>query len=119
MNSTNYSCNSISGKKSYSLNMFLASRLCMHFEVILMSLMIFLCSGYIDKDFIYHMSIKTAGQSGLSQTPYPFWNVSLPWQERVDDLVSRLTLEEVQLQMARGGAGQYGGPAPAIPRLGE
>ncbi|CAG5114564.1 unnamed protein product [Candidula unifasciata] len=49
---------------------------------------------------------------------FPFWNTSLPWNERVDDLVSRLTLEEIQLQMARGGSGEYGGPAPAIPRLG-
>ncbi|XP_055862919.1 xylan 1,4-beta-xylosidase-like isoform X1 [Biomphalaria glabrata] len=49
---------------------------------------------------------------------FPFQNTSLPWNVRVDDLVSRLTLEEIQLQMARGGAGEYGGPAPAIPRLG-
>lgn len=50
---------------------------------------------------------------------YPFWNTSLPWNERVSDLVSRLTVEEIQLQMARGGSGEYGGPAPAIPRLGK
>ncbi|KAK7108563.1 hypothetical protein V1264_016285 [Littorina saxatilis] len=37
---------------------------------------------------------------------------------RVDDIVKRLTLEEMQLQMARGGAFDVGGPAPAIPRLG-
>ncbi|KAH9492173.1 putative beta-D-xylosidase 7 [Bulinus truncatus] len=49
---------------------------------------------------------------------FPFQNTSLPWNVRVDDLVSRLTLDEIQLQMARGGAGEYGGPAPAIPRLG-
>lgn len=49
---------------------------------------------------------------------YPFNNVSLPWDERVNDLVSRLTLGEIQEQMARGGAGINGGPAPAIPRLG-
>ncbi|XP_005113328.1 xylan 1,4-beta-xylosidase [Aplysia californica] len=49
---------------------------------------------------------------------FPFRNTSLPWNERVDDLVSRLTLEEIQVQMARGGAGELGGPAPAIPRLG-
>ena len=30
---------------------------------------------------------------------YPFRNVSLPWNERVDDLVSRLTLEEITLQV--------------------
>lgn len=49
---------------------------------------------------------------------YPFQNVSLSWGERVDDLVGRLTLEEIMYQMARGGAGRYGGPAPPIPRLG-
>ncbi|KAI8783286.1 beta-D-xylosidase 2 isoform X1 [Biomphalaria glabrata] len=49
---------------------------------------------------------------------YPFQNTSLPWDDRVNDLVSRLTLDEIQLQMARGGTGPGGGPAPAIPRLG-
>ncbi|XP_005113327.1 probable beta-D-xylosidase 7 [Aplysia californica] len=49
---------------------------------------------------------------------FPFRNTSLPWDKRVDDLVSRLTLEEIQVQMSRGGAGDLGGPAPAIPRLG-
>ena len=55
---------------------------------------------------------------GLVQTDYPFRNVSLSWADRVDDLVQRLTLKEVVAQMARGGGGKYGGPAPAIPRLG-
>ncbi|RUS85385.1 hypothetical protein EGW08_006870 [Elysia chlorotica] len=49
---------------------------------------------------------------------YPFQNPDLPWDARVDDLVSRLTLEEIQLQMARGGQWAYSTPAPAIPRLG-
>ncbi|KAK7480749.1 hypothetical protein BaRGS_00028010, partial [Batillaria attramentaria] len=49
---------------------------------------------------------------------YPFRNVSLPWDERVADIVKRLTLEEMQGQMGRGGAGSVGGPAPAIERLG-
>ncbi|CAL1542780.1 unnamed protein product [Lymnaea stagnalis] len=53
-----------------------------------------------------------------SAQTYPFQNTSLPWDDRVNDLVSRLTLAEIQLQMARGGTGSYGGPAPAIPRLG-
>ena len=30
---------------------------------------------------------------------FPFRNVSLPWEERVEDLVSRLTLEEITLQV--------------------
>uniref|UniRef100_A0A2C9LMB7 Fibronectin type III-like domain-containing protein n=1 Tax=Biomphalaria glabrata TaxID=6526 RepID=A0A2C9LMB7_BIOGL len=49
---------------------------------------------------------------------YPFWNTSLTWEQRVDDLVSRLTLEEIQFQLARGGTEEFGSPAPAIPRLG-
>ncbi|KAK3600407.1 hypothetical protein CHS0354_026640 [Potamilus streckersoni] len=49
---------------------------------------------------------------------YPFLNVSLPWDVRVDDLVKRLTLEELMVQMSKGGAGPQGGPAPAIDRLG-
>ncbi|KAG8451444.1 hypothetical protein GDO86_003597 [Hymenochirus boettgeri] len=48
---------------------------------------------------------------------YPFMNPSLPWNERVNDLISRLTLEEMVLQLARGGVKQNG-PAPPIPRLG-
>ena len=49
---------------------------------------------------------------------FPFKDVSLPWNDRVDDLVSRLSLTELMLQLAMGGAGPKGGPAPAIPRLG-
>jgi beta-glucosidase len=48
----------------------------------------------------------------------PFRNVSLPWNIRVQDLVSRLTVEEVVLQLSKGGAGKNGGPAPSIPQLG-
>lgn len=55
---------------------------------------------------------------GISQDDYPFRNISLSWDERVQDLVSRLTLKEIQEQLARGGAGTQGGPAPAINRLG-
>ncbi|XP_046550190.1 probable beta-D-xylosidase 2 [Haliotis rubra] len=49
---------------------------------------------------------------------YPFRNTSLTWEDRVNDLVGRLTLDEIQLQMARGGSGPNAGPAPAISRLG-
>ncbi|KAK6188117.1 hypothetical protein SNE40_004368 [Patella caerulea] len=45
---------------------------------------------------------------------YPFQNVSLSWDARVNDLVSRLTLEELVMQMQQGG----GGSAPPIQRLG-
>ncbi|XP_033108330.1 probable beta-D-xylosidase 5 [Anneissia japonica] len=48
---------------------------------------------------------------------YPFRNVSLSWNERVSDLLNRLSLEELVLQLARGGSGANG-PAPAVPRLG-
>ena len=41
----------------------------------------------------------------LLKGDYPFRNVSLPWEERVDDLVGRLTLEEIQQQMGNGGSG--------------
>nr|XP_033812480.1 probable beta-D-xylosidase 5 isoform X2 [Geotrypetes seraphini]XP_033812481.1 probable beta-D-xylosidase 5 isoform X2 [Geotrypetes seraphini]XP_033812482.1 probable beta-D-xylosidase 5 isoform X2 [Geotrypetes seraphini]XP_033812483.1 probable beta-D-xylosidase 5 isoform X2 [Geotrypetes seraphini] len=48
---------------------------------------------------------------------YPFKDPSLPWNDRVNDLLNRLTLEEMVLQMARGGAGKNG-PTPPIQRLG-
>ncbi|KAK7107954.1 hypothetical protein V1264_015778 [Littorina saxatilis] len=54
----------------------------------------------------------------IIRVDYPFQNSSLPWDERVNDLVSRLTLEEIQLQLSKGGGWEGGGPAPAIPRLG-
>ncbi|XP_046328654.2 probable beta-D-xylosidase 5 [Haliotis rufescens] len=47
---------------------------------------------------------------------FPFRNTSLSWSDRVDDLVSRLSIDEIQHQMARGGAGTNG--TPPIPRLG-
>ncbi|CAI9716957.1 probable beta-D-xylosidase 5 [Octopus vulgaris] len=46
---------------------------------------------------------------------YPFQNTSLSFSARVDDLVSRLTINETILQLSRGGS-VY--PGPAIPRLG-
>lgn len=46
---------------------------------------------------------------------YPFQNTSLPFNERVDDLVSRLNVSEIILQLSRGGS-VY--PAPAIHRFG-
>lgn len=61
----------------------------------LLSLLVVLCVGY----------------------EYPFQDPSLPWDERVQDLVGRLTLEEKIAQMSHGGA-INNGPAPAISRLG-
>jgi beta-glucosidase len=49
-------------------------------------------------------------QSGDAQQPLPFQNASLPIAARVDDLVSRMTLDEKAAQLVNG--------APAIPRLG-
>ncbi|XP_012939100.1 xylan 1,4-beta-xylosidase isoform X2 [Aplysia californica] len=66
-------------------------------------------------DTVRHMSVE---EENSPFDDFPFRNTSLPWDERVDDLVSRLTLQEVMVQMSRGGAGEFGGPAPAIPRLG-
>lgn len=51
----------------------------------------------------------------LSLADFPFNDPSLSWEERVDDLVGRLTLKEITAQMANGGRLTY---APGIPRLG-
>ena len=53
----------------------------------------------------------------LSQD-YPFQDPSLPWDDRVEDLVGRLTFDEIIMQLARGGTSPDSGPAPAIERLG-
>ncbi|XP_039271814.2 uncharacterized protein LOC120346201 [Styela clava] len=47
---------------------------------------------------------------------FPFQNTSLSFNERVDDLVNRLTLDELVEQLSMGGA-NIDGPAPAISRL--
>ena len=65
-----------------------------------------------------HDASKPASTVNTLDPDYPFRNVSLPWATRVDNLVSLLTLEELQLQMARGGHGPDVSPAPPIPRLG-
>ena len=44
---------------------------------------------------------------------YPFQDPTLPWNQRVDDLVSRLSVEEIVPQTKA----VYGGQTPAIPRL--
>ncbi|ESO88944.1 hypothetical protein LOTGIDRAFT_228911, partial [Lottia gigantea] len=64
-----------------------------------------------------NMAVYTDDKVNSSLQDFPFRNTSLLWDERVDDLVGRLTLDEIQLQMAKGGAG-INGPAPAIDRLG-
>ena len=54
--------------------------------------------------------ISLHSQTSTSPGQFPFMNSELPLMERVDDLVSRLTLEEKILQMQH--------TAPAIDRLG-
>ncbi|XP_054855841.1 uncharacterized protein LOC129343576 isoform X4 [Eublepharis macularius] len=56
--------------------------------------------------------------AGLSKgKDFPFRDPTLPWEKRLDDLVNRLTLEEMVMQMSRGGS-KNNGPAPPIERLG-
>ena len=62
--------------------------------------------------------LTIAFMSAPSVADYPFRNTSLPWRDRVNDLVNRLTIQEMKEQMSRAGEGPKGGPAPAIPRLG-
>ena len=46
-----------------------------------------------------------------------FRNPTLPFKQRLDDLIHRLTPEELIAQVSNGGAGPTHGPAPAIDRL--
>ena len=50
-----------------------------------------------------------------SKDSFPFNDPVLSWDERVDDLVERLTLDEITEQMANGGTYTH---APGISRLG-
>ena len=50
----------------------------------------------------------------VSGYDYPFRDPSLPWDQRVDDLVGRLTLEEIVPQLST----YYFVIPPEIPRLG-
>lgn len=61
---------------------------------------------------IFLLCAVTATLTGLAQdyTSFPMWNTSLPMEQRVNDLVSRLTLEEKVKQMLNS--------TPAVPRLG-
>ncbi|CAH1784544.1 unnamed protein product [Owenia fusiformis] len=47
---------------------------------------------------------------------FPFEDITLSWDERVNDILDRLTLQEMQDQMAYGGSTPA--PAPGISRLG-
>ena len=53
----------------------------------------------------------------IALASFPFQDPALPWADRIDDLVSRLTLEEKVGQMSHGGAA-WNSPTPEIKRLG-
>jgi len=55
--------------------------------------------------------------SARENYPFPFYDTNLSLEDRLKDLVGRLTLEEKVDQLAHGGASENG-PGPAIPRLG-
>ncbi|XP_070191061.1 uncharacterized protein [Littorina saxatilis] len=58
------------------------------------------------------------GKVNGDEDDYPFRDPNLSWDERLDDLIKRLTLEEIVDQMSHGGGQNgFGGPGPAIPRL--
>ncbi|XP_065845653.1 uncharacterized protein [Oscarella lobularis] len=54
---------------------------------------------------------------GVSEADYPFRDPSLPFEDRVADLVGRLSISEIVGQMSHGGA-WTNSPTPAIERLG-
>lgn len=58
---------------------------------------------------------SASGDAGTEN--FPFWDPNLPIEQRLDDLMRRLTLKEMVGQMANGG-GDPDIPAPAIERLG-
>jgi beta-glucosidase len=74
--------------------------------------------------FKTHVALLLLGLVSVSVSQYeiyPFFNESLSFEERVTDLISRLTLDEVIAQLSHGGSGQDGtgnDPAPGSVRLG-
>jgi beta-glucosidase len=54
--------------------------------------------------------LAISGKAQTDKDKFPFWDHKLPMEQRVNDLVSRLTLEEKVAQMLNA--------APEIPRLG-
>ncbi len=62
------------------------------------------------KRILLALLLALAIHQGIEAQTYPFQNTALSFEQRVDDLVSRMTLEEKIGQMLNA--------APAIPRLG-
>ena len=72
----------------------------------------------MDNKLIYILAVINTAviQAEQIEGQYPFRNISLPWEERVNDLVGRLTLEEMVQQMAFGGGAYH--KIASVPRLG-
>jgi len=64
---------------------------------------------------VLRLTVTSDAVSAEKPGSFPFNDPSLSWDERVEDLVGRLTLDEITLQMANGGPHTH---APSIPRLG-
>ncbi len=60
-------------------------------------------------DLVLSLGIISSGAFAQSAKPLPYLDPSLPTQQRVDDLVSRMTLDEKVAQLIN--------TTPAIPRL--
>lgn len=77
---------------------------------------------FITKDFIMNFLfiIFLIFSNNHLQNVYgllPFQNVSLSWEKRANDIIQRLTLEEIQSHLTEGGGSGHS-ELPAIPRLG-
>ncbi len=62
------------------------------------------------KFLLFVLVLATVKANTQSYKSFPMWNTKLPFEQRVNDLVSRLTLEEKVAQMLNA--------APAVPKLG-
>jgi beta-glucosidase len=63
------------------------------------------------KNFLIAIVLFTTAATAQEYKSFPMWNYKLPLEQRVNDVVSRLSLEEKVAQMLNA--------APAIPRLGS
>ena len=58
------------------------------------------CFKIVERLFFTAVFLFTSNCFAQTQTQYPFQNNSLSFEQRVNDLVSRLTLEEKVAQMS-------------------